>query len=237
MPQKREVCIIVTIKSAGLRQFLRVALPFCIMPAIILLTALGWRSEHYALVSFLMVGLALLLFLSGFEKRELGTRRMILVSVMTALSVIGRLLPLIKPITALTVLSALYLGREAGFLVGALSAVLSNFVMGQGPWTPFQMFAWGIIGYTAGIFAKPLIRSRVLLYGYGLLSGVAYSMLLDIWTTVWTYEHFSLPEYAAALYTALPYTALYAVSNLLFLMLFAKPVGDKLSRIRKKYGL
>ena len=207
------------------------------MPAIILLTALGWRSDYYALVSFLMVVLALILFLTGFEKRELGTRRMILVSVMTALSVIGRLLPLIKPITALTVLSALYLGREAGFLVGALSAVLSNFIMGQGPWTPFQMFAWGIIGYIAGVFAKPLLRSRALLYIYGLLSGVAYSMLLDIWTTVWTYERFTLPEYAAALSTAVPYTVLYALSNLLFLMLFAKPVGDKLSRNRKKYGL
>ena len=62
-------------------------------------------------------------------------------------------------------------------------------------------------------------------------------MLLDIWTTVWTYKEFTFREYGAALYTAIPYTVLYAVSNLLFLMLFAKPVGDKLSRIRKKYGL
>ena len=227
----------ITIQSARLRNVLRVALPFLIMPAIILVTALGWRAEHYALVSFAMVVLALLLFLSGFEKRELGTRRLILVSVMTALSVIGRLLPLIKPITALTVLSALYLGREAGFLVGAMSAVLSNFIMGQGPWTPFQMLAWGLIGLFAGIFAAPLRRSRLLLYGYGLLSGAAYSMLLDIWTTVWTYKEFTLSAYAAALVTALPYTILYALSNLIFLMLFSKPIGDKLSRIQKKYGL
>ncbi len=227
----------ITIPFPRLRHFLRVALPFLIMPAIILLTALGWRSDHYALVSFLMVVLALILFLSGFEKKEIGTRRMILVSVMTALSVAGRMLPLLKPITALTVLSAMYLGSEAGFLVGALSAVLSNFIMGQGPWTPFQMFAWGIIGYLAGLLAKPLLKSRALLYAYGLLSGLAYSMLLDIWTVVWTYQEFTLKEYAAAMTTALPYTVLYAVSNLLFLMLFAKPIGDKLSRIRIKYGL
>ena len=225
------------IRSAKLRQILQTVLPFLVMPAVVLLMPRGVQADYYALVSFAMVVMALLLFAAGFEKREVGTRRMIMVSVMTALSVIGRLLPLIKPITALTVLSALYLGREAGFLVGALSAVLSNFIMGQGPWTPFQMFAWGIIGYVAGLLAKPLLRSRTLLYGYGLLSGVAYSMLLDVWTTVWTYEHFSLPEYAEALRYALPYTVLYACSNLLFLMLFAKPVGDKLSRIRKKYGL
>ena len=227
----------IVIPFAGLRNTLRVVLPFLLMPAIILLTAVGWRSEHYALVSFVMVVLALLLFLSGFEKKELGTRRLVLVSVLTALSVAGRMLPLIKPITALTILAAMYLGREAGFLVGAMSAVLSNFIMGQGPWTPFQMFAWGIIGYFAGLMRTPLLRSRAFLYAYGLISGLTYSMLLDVWTVVWTYERFTLHEYAAAMMTALPFTVLYALSNLLFLMLFAKPIGDKLHRIQVKYGL
>ncbi|MBR3268127.1 MAG: ECF transporter S component [Oscillospiraceae bacterium] len=225
------------IRSERIRHILGTALPFAVMPALVLLLPVGVQAEYYALVSFLMVVLALLLFLSGFERKELGTRRMILVSVMTALSVIGRLLPLLKPITALTVLSALYLGKEAGFLVGAMSAVLSNFIMGQGPWTPFQMLAWGLIGLFAGIVSAPLRRSRILLYGYGLLSGAAYSMLLDVWTTVWTYKEFTLHEYAGVLVTALPYTVLYAVSNLLFLMIFTKPVGDKLTRIQKKYGL
>ena len=216
------------IRSEKIRRLLRIALPFAIMPAIVLLLPLGIQSQYYALVSFIMVLLALLLFLAGFERRDLGTRRMILVSVMTALSVLGR---------PLTVLSAMYLGPEAGFLVGALSAVLSNFVMGQGPWTPFQMLAWGLIGMFAGILAKPLQRSPLLLYAYGMLSGVAYSMLLDIWTTVWTYKAFTLHEYAAAISTAVPLTCLYAVSNLLFLIVLRKPIGDKLSRIRKKYGL
>ena len=222
------------IRSERVRRILRILLPFAIMPAIVLLLPLGIQSQYYALVSFILV---LLLFLAGFERRELGTRRMILVSAMTALSVLGRLLPLIKPITALTVLTAMYLGPESGFLVGALSAVLSNFVMGQGPWTPFQMLAWGLIGLFAGILAKPLRRLPVLLYIYGMLSGVAYSMLLDIWTTVWTYREFTLHEYGAAILSAVPLTCLYAFSNLLFLMILRKPIGDKLSRIRKKYGL
>lgn len=225
------------IRSERIRKLLRIALPFAIMPSIVLLLPLGIQSQYYALVSFLMVGLALLLFLTGFERREIGTRRMILVSVMTALSVIGRLLPVFKPITALTVLSAMYLGAEAGFLVGALSAVLSNAIMGQGPWTPFQMLAWGLIGFFAGILEKPLRRLPLLLYVYGILSGVAYSMLLDVWTTLWTYKEFTWGAYAAALTTALPMTCLYAVSNLLFLLILRKPIGDKLLRIRKKYGL
>ena len=225
------------IRSAAVRRFLQIALPFAVMPALVLLMPRTVQAEYYVPAALLMTCLALLLFLAGFERRETGTRRMVLVSVMTALSVIGRLLPVIKPVTALTVLAGMYLGAEAGFLTGALSAVLSNFIMGQGPWTPFQMLAWGLIGLFAGILAKPLRRSRMLLYGYGLLSGILFSALLDVWTTVWTYGTFSWGAYAAALVTALPFTVLYALSNLLFLMLFAKPFGEKLARIEKKYGL
>lgn len=227
----------VVIRSARLRHLLRIVLPFAVMPAVVLLMPLGIQAQYYALVSFVMAVLALLLFLAGFERREIGTRRMILVTVMTALSVIGRLLPVCKPVTALTILSAMYLGGEAGFLVGAMSAVLSNFVMGQGPWTPFQMLAWGMIGLIAGAMAKPLQRSAVLLYGYGAVSGAAFSLLLDIWTTLWTYKDFTWDAYAAAIVSALPMTCLYAVSNVLFLVLLRKPIGDKLMRIRKKYGL
>ena len=80
---------------------------------------------------------------------------------MVALSVTGRFIPFFKPVTALTVLTAVYLGGEAGFLCGALSAVISNFWFGQGPWTPFQMLAWGMIGLFAGLLASPLKRSRI----------------------------------------------------------------------------
>lgn len=225
------------IRSERIRRILRIVLPFAVMPAVVLLMPLEIQAQYYAPVSFFMVLLALLLFLAGFERREIGTRRMILVSVMTALSVIGRLLPLFKPITALTILSAMYLGAESGFLVGAMSAVLSNFMMGQGPWTPFQMLAWGLIGLFAGIFAKPLHRFPLLLYVYGIVSGAAFSLILDIWTTLWTYKDFTWDAYAAAITAALPMTCLYAVSNLLFLLILRKPIGDKLMRIRKKYGL
>ena len=107
------------IKSARIRRMLQIGLPFLLMPALVLLTPPEEQPQYYALVTFLMAVMALLLFFAGFDRRELGTRRMILVSVMTALSVLGRMLPLIKPITALTILSALYLGSEAGFRKGS----------------------------------------------------------------------------------------------------------------------
>lgn len=228
------------IRSARLRRILGIVLPFIVIPAIVLCFALGAGGDNYALAAFLVTLLALVLFSCGFERRKTGTRRMILVAVMTALSVVGRfvfmLIPGFKPITALVVITAMYLGGEAGFLTGALSALISNFYFGQGPWTPFQMLSWGLLGLLAGFLARLLKKSRVLLSAYGVFAGVAYSFIMDVWTVLWYNGGFNAALYAAALGTALPYTVAYAVSNVIFLNLLARPFGEKLERVRVKYG-
>ena len=228
------------IRNAKLRRILGIVLPFVAIPAVVLCFALLSSGDNYALASLLVTLLALVLFSCGFERRKTGTRRMILVAVMTALSVVGRFvfmaIPGFKPITALVVITAMYLGGEAGFLTGALSALISNFYFGQGPWTPFQMLSWGLLGLLAGFLARPLKRSRVLLSVYGIFAGVAYSFIMDVWTVLWYNGGFNAALYAAALGTALPYTIAYAVSNVIFLNLLARPFGEKLERVRVKYG-
>ena len=228
------------IRNAKLRRILGIVLPFVAIPAVVLCFALLSSGDNYALASLLVTLLALVLFSCGFERRKTGTRRMILVAVMTALSVVGRFvfmaIPGFKPITALVVITAMYLGGEAGFLTGALSALISNFYFGQGPWTPFQMLSWGLLGLLAGFLARPLKRSRVLLSVYGIFAGVAYSFIMDVWTVLWYNGGFNPALYVAALGTALPYTIAYAVSNVIFLNLLARPFGEKLERVRIKYG-
>ena len=231
---------ILLIKNTRLRRVLGILLPFVVMPAVVLGFALGPLRRNYALASLLITLMALVLFSCGFERRKTGTRRMILVAVMSALSVLGRfvfaVIPGFKPITAVVVITAMYIGGEAGFLTGALSAVISNFYFGQGPWTPFQMLSWGLIGLLAGLLATPLKKSRVLLSLYGIFAGVAYSFLMDIWTVLWYNGSFNPALYAAALATAIPYTVMYAVSNVVFLNMLAKAFGEKLYRIKIKYG-
>lgn len=228
------------IRNAKLRRILGIVLPFVAIPAVVLCFALLSSGDNYALASLLVTLLALVLFSCGFERRKTGTRRMILVAVMTALSVVGRFvfmaIPGFKPITALVVITAMYLGGEAGFLTGALSALISNFYFGQGPWTPFQMLSWGLLGLLAGFLARPLKRSRMLLSLYGIFAGVAYSFIMDVWTVLWYNGGFNSALYVAALGTALPYTIAYAVSNVIFLNLLARPFGEKLERVRIKYG-
>ena len=226
-----------TIQNKRVRTLLRFVIPFVLIPAVAVLGTLVFDEKKHLFISFFVAVLSVLLFLSGFEKKATGTRRMVIVAVMIAMCVAGRFIPFFKPVTAITVITAIYLGGESGFLVGSLSALLSNFYFGQGPWTAFQMLAWGLIGLVAGFLSNPLRKSRAALLTYGVLSGVVFSLIMDIWTVLWYNDNFDFTLYLAALATALPHTALYSVSNFIFLWFMAKPFGDKMERIKNKYGI
>ncbi|MBQ8010571.1 MAG: ECF transporter S component [Oscillospiraceae bacterium] len=225
------------IRSRMLQNVLRWAIPFVLLPALVIAGAVIFGERRHLFISFAAAALSVLLFLAGIERKKTGTRRLVLTAIMTALCIAGRFIPLCKPVTAVIMLTAMYLGSEAGFLTGAMAALLSNFYFGQGPWTAFQMLAWGLIGWIAGAMAEPLKRSRVLLLCTGLLAGVLYSMIMDVWTVLWYGQGFDLQLYLAKILASLPHLVLYAVSNFLFLFWLAKPFGEKLERIRIKYGV
>jgi energy-coupling factor transport system substrate-specific component len=140
---------------------------FLVAPLIVLCGVFFLGDRKYAFVSLTLSVVACIPFFVSFEKGKNDARRIVIIAVMTALSVAGRFvfapIPFFKPVTAIVIITAIYLGAEAGFITGAFSAVVSNFYFGQGPWTPFQMFAWGLIGFLAGLLAKRLLESKVLL--------------------------------------------------------------------------
>ncbi len=212
-----------------------------LIPVVVAAGALVFQAKYYAYCSLCIAVLSCVPLFYAYERKESSSKELTVLAVMTALSAAGRLifawLPGFKPTTAICVIIGIWLGKEAGFVVGALSAVVSNFYFGQGPWTPFQMFAWGFLGFFAGLLAFPLKKSRIALCSFGALAGVMFSLTMDIWTTLWADGTFRLSRYLASVLSALPVTAEYAVSNVVFLLLLAKPIGEKLERIKKKYGL
>ena len=214
---------------------------FPIIPVIVITGAVLFSEKMYAWISLCVVFLSCIPFFLAFEKRETSVRRLVLIAAMTALSVIGRIiftpLPGFKPVTAFVVLTAMYFGPQAGFMTGALSAVISNFYFGQGPWTPFQMFSWGIIGFIAGLLSEHLKKNKVILCIYAVFSGVMYSMLMDVWTVLWADGYFNISRYLAAVVSAVQFMIIYAVSNVVFLLLFSKPIGKMLDRIKEKYSI
>lgn len=195
------------------------------------------KTTALIIVSAVVVICAALLIIC--EKKNTDVRKTVLTAVMTALSIAGRFvfaaLPGFKPVTAVVILTGMYLGCQSGFMCGVLTALVSNFYFGQGPWTPFQMLVWGIIGIVSGIIAEPLKREKLLLVIYGAGAGMIYSFLMDIYTVIWTMGRWSWSFYGIAIASAVPYTIIYAVSNVVFLLALASPVSKKIGRICKKY--
>lgn len=118
--------------------------------------------DYVILNSDILLGLFFLLasaipFLLVFDKKKPQARELVPIAVMAAIAVVGRTvfeiipLPNFKPCSAIIIITAVAFGPEAGFLTGALTAFVSNFIFGQGPWTPWQMFTWGLVGFLAGI--------------------------------------------------------------------------------------
>ena len=213
-----------------------------LIPAVIVLGILLLGDRRYNLISILVALLALLPFFIRLERRETSVRELVILSVMTALSVVGRLifapLPFFKPVSAVTVISGIAFGPEAGFLVGSLSAIVSNLFYGQGPWTPFQMFLWGMIGFVAGfIFKRGNPPHFILLALTGIFSGAVFSFGMDIWVTLSAGGGFSLSRYLSYAAAALPVTVTYALSSAVFLLLLTRPLLSKTERLRAKFGV
>lgn len=225
---------------SGKKKILRFAILLFAVPAVIIIGTLAAGSRAYVWLSICVAVLSCVPFFIAFEKKS-GTGRMLILAVMVALSVLGRFafsaLPHFKPVTAIVVIAGIYLGAESGFLCGALSAVLSNIIFGQGPWTPFQMFSWGLIGFLAATASPLLKKSKLALAIYGVFSGILFSLLMDGFSTLWAEGKFSLSRYGAFIVAALPVTAVYAVSNVIFLLALSALMGEKLERITKKYGI
>jgi len=118
--------------------------------------------DYLILNSDILIGLVFLAasatpFFLVFDRKKPEAREMIPIAVMAALGVVGRTLfsliplPNFKPVSAIVIITGVAFGPEAGFLTGALTGFVSNFIFGQGPWTPWQMFCWGMIGFAAGL--------------------------------------------------------------------------------------
>ncbi|MEH6944084.1 ECF transporter S component [Bacillus sp. JJ722] len=215
---------------------------FVIIPLILIIGVTIFNDRKYNLISMIIAFLACVPFFLRFEKRKPQPREMMIIAVMTAISAAGRfafaMVPGFKPVTAITAITGFAFGAEAGFLTGSMSAVVSNIFFGQGPWTPFQMFTWGLLGYIAGLLGKTgIMKSKMALIIFGVFSGILFSVCMDIWSVISLDGIFSWERYAVAVVAAIPFTITYAVSNVIFLLILTKPIMKKLERVKIKYGL
>ena len=202
-------------------------------------------GRGYYLTGTLLVIYILVPFLLSFEARKPQARELVIIAVMCALAVASRavfaFLPYFKPIFAIIIISAIALGPEAGFLVGAVSALTSNFFFGQGPWTPWQMFSMGIIGFLAGVLFRKgwLMRNRQSLAVFGAFAAIfIYGGIMNPASAImWNTQTLNWDMLLAYYVSGLPMDLVHAGATVFFLLLAAEPMLEKLDRIKVKYGL
>ena len=212
--------------------------------ATLCLGTLVLEVRSYYLLSLLVLLEIMLPFALLFEGRRPQARELVVVAVLCALGVAGRaaffMLPQCKPVMALVILSGAALGAQTGFLVGALTMLLSNFLFGQGPWTPWQMFAMGLVGFLAGaLFHSGLLRrTRGALCAFGALAAIfLYGALMSAQSALLWMQGLNMGILVSYLLAGLPMDALQAAATVVFLWCFSGPVLEKLERMKLKYGL
>lgn len=227
---------------------MRKASVFNILLILVLIPAtlfLGTRltGRWYYLTSTLMIIETMIPFFLAFETRKPQARELVTIAVMCALSVAARVvvvIPNFKPTTAIIMITGIALGAEAGFMTGAIGAFASNFFFSQGPWTPWQMMAYGFGGFLAGtLFHKRFrLRNPAVLAVYGFLSILLIvGPLLDC-CTVFTVSSRITWKYTLAVFAAgLPYNFQHALACGTTMLLFSKPLLSKLDRLKLKYGM
>ena len=204
----------------------------------------AFETKHYVPVCILMIIYAMIPFFVGFERRKPKAREIVILAVLIAVAVIGRaaffMLPNFKPIVAIVIISGVALGKESGFLVGAMAAFVSNFLFGQGPWTPWQMIAMAVIGYLAGVlFHKYSGKLKVLpLVIFGALATIIlYGGIVDLWTILFMGDSVTWRMAAMVYGSAFYFNVIHASATVIFLLLLAKPMIEKLERVKVKYGM
>ena len=200
-------------------------------------------GRAYYFTSTLVIVELLIPFLLAFENRKPQARELVVIAVLSALSVVARVvipIPNFKAIFAVIMLSGIAFGPEAGFLVGAVSAFASNFFYGQGAYTPWQMFAYGAGGMLAGfLFAKGRLPRKPIVMGvFGFLATLLFvGPLLDTCSVFLVLSKISLKGAMAFYVSGFAVNVNQAIATAAVLLFLGKPLLEKLDRVKTKYGI
>lgn len=191
--------------------------------------------------SGIVLVLALGLGFAWYEREHPTSRMLALIATLAALAALGRVafapIPNVKPTTDIVLIAGYALGGAPGFVVGAVAALASNVFFGQGPWTPWQMAAWGVVGLGGAAFAR-MTAHRVGRWGLALacgLAGVVYGAILNfsLWVT-YSGDH-TFDKLAAYAVTSLPFDIAHVIGNVAFCLAFGPALLGSLQRFRARF--
>lgn len=180
------------------------------------------------------------LFLSYFyfEKNSMGSKEIALIATMSTFGGLGRVLfaslPYVKPTTFIVAVSGLVFGPYEGFLVGSTSAFISNIFLGQGPWTPWQMFAWGVVGFISGILGKRHKFSAEVFSFICFFYGFMFDWIMNLWFVLGYVKPLTFTKIFLAYLASFNLDIIHAASSFVFCMIFYSKFYKILSRFKKR---
>ena len=227
----RLACILVALEVPAL-----VAVP------VVMVATAAAGLDVTAGLTLLVAVLAVGLLFASFEASRPPLRQLMPTAVLGATAAAGRVLfapiPDVKPVSAIAIVAGAALGRRSGFVVGAVAALVSNFFFGQGSWTPWQMYAWGLVGYLGGVLADHgALKRRGVLYGWGFISALMYGVILNGYYVLGFVRPLTWPSVFAAYAAGAPLDVVHGIATAAFLAAIWAPWGRAVRRVVAKYDL
>jgi len=199
-----------------------------------------WLGKFFSwgTVSLAVMALAVAAFFFEFENRAVSSKEIALVAMLGTVSAVFRIpfaaIPSVQPCTYLIICTGYVFGPLSGFIVGAVTALVSNFFLGQGPWTIYQMFGWGLAGVAAAYLRRVNLDLKWLI-ALGIAWGFIFGAITNLW--FWTSFIYPLTMRTFLLYQlqSVWFDTFHAISNAVFLILFGRKTIDILERFRNKF--
>ena len=207
-------------------------------------------NQMYYLTSVAIAVCTMVPFFASYENRRPQAKELVIIAVMVAISVVARAaffwIPFFTPIAGVIIIAGLAFGAQAGFMVGSLSLLVSNFLFGQGAWTPWQMMVFGLAGFVFGLLAqggvfprkdyskKQLITVTVASFVF---TFAVVGVLLDVCAIFLSINEINNVSVLATLASGVPVNAIRAVATAACVFLLTNPLLEKLERVKTKYGM
>jgi energy-coupling factor transport system substrate-specific component len=197
------------------------------------LVAAALVVQDTALALLLVAAAAVVAGVAWLEAGPESARELAVIATLGGAAAAGRVLfaavPGVQPVTVIVVAAGAALGARAGIAVGMLAAFTSNFFLGQGLWTPWQMLGWGACG-AVGALAAPLVTRRLSFAALCAVLGFAFSALMDVWTWLSFFPH-TWQAFTVAFGRGVWFDVAHAAGN----VVIALAVGPELRRMLERY--
>lgn len=225
------------------RKLISVIILCLLLPMIVISSYFLAKGKQYYLVSVIVILLSMLPFFASLERKKLQTRELVITASVVAIAVASRaaffFLPQVKPMCAVLIVTAMTFGAEFGFISGAMSMLISNFIYGQGMWTPFQMLGMGMTVFLTVLITKKVKTENRIVAGIvsALLCLVIYGGIVDLSSVFMMTSEKNMQSILAVYASGLPFNMIHAVTTGIIVTLIQPEISEKLERIKIKYGL